>query len=77
MIGHNRIVQRINDALERKQHCSAAFLDITQAFNKVYCILASCYIRLTLNICSSTWLATSHRRKIGITERELLEESIL
>jgi hypothetical protein len=26
---------------------------------------------------SSTWLATSHRRKIGITEQELLQESIL
>jgi hypothetical protein len=25
----------------------------------------------------STWLATSHRRKIGITEQEFLEESIL
>jgi hypothetical protein len=31
-----RIVQRINEALERKQYCSAAFLDITQAFDKVW-----------------------------------------
>jgi hypothetical protein len=30
------IVQWINEALERKQYCSAAFLDITQAFNKVW-----------------------------------------
>jgi hypothetical protein len=30
------IVQRINEALESKQYCSAAFLDITQAFNKVW-----------------------------------------
>jgi hypothetical protein len=32
----HRIVQRINEALERKQYCSAAFLDITQAFDKVW-----------------------------------------
>jgi hypothetical protein len=31
----HRIVQRINEALERKEYCSAAFLDIPQAFNKV------------------------------------------
>jgi hypothetical protein len=30
-----RIVQEINEALERKQYCSATFLDITQAFDKV------------------------------------------
>jgi hypothetical protein len=30
----HRIVQRINEALERKQYCSAAFSDITQAFDK-------------------------------------------
>jgi hypothetical protein len=29
-------VQRINDALENKQYCSAAFLDISQAFDKVW-----------------------------------------
>jgi hypothetical protein len=32
----HRIVQRIKEALERKQYCSAAFLDITQAFDKVW-----------------------------------------
>jgi hypothetical protein len=32
----HRIVQQINEALERKQYCSAAFLDITQAFDKVW-----------------------------------------
>jgi hypothetical protein len=32
----HRIVQRINEALERKQYCSAAFLDITQAFDRVW-----------------------------------------
>jgi hypothetical protein len=32
----HRIAQRINEALEHKQYCSAAFLDITQAFNKVW-----------------------------------------
>jgi hypothetical protein len=32
----HRIVQRINEALEHKHYCSAAFLDITQAFNKVW-----------------------------------------
>jgi hypothetical protein len=31
----HRIVQQINKALERKQYCSAAFLDITQAFDIV------------------------------------------
>jgi hypothetical protein len=31
----HRIVQRINEALENKQYCSAAFLDISQAFDKV------------------------------------------
>jgi hypothetical protein len=30
------IVQRINKALENKQYCSAAFLDISQAFDKVW-----------------------------------------
>jgi hypothetical protein len=29
-------VQRINEALGNKQYCSAAFLDISQAFNKVW-----------------------------------------
>jgi hypothetical protein len=32
----HKIVQRINEALERKQYCSAEFLDITQAFDKVW-----------------------------------------
>jgi hypothetical protein len=32
----HRIAQWINEALEFKQYCSAAFLDITQAFNKVW-----------------------------------------
>jgi hypothetical protein len=32
----HRIVQRINEALQRKQPCSAAFLDITQAPDKVW-----------------------------------------
>jgi hypothetical protein len=31
----HRIV-RINEALENKQFCSAAFFDISQAFNKVW-----------------------------------------
>jgi hypothetical protein len=30
------IVQRISEALENKQYCSAAFLDISQAFDKVW-----------------------------------------
>jgi hypothetical protein len=30
------IEQRINEALENKQYCSAAFLDISQAFDKVW-----------------------------------------
>jgi hypothetical protein len=32
----HRIVQRINEALDNKQCCSAAFLDISQAFDKVW-----------------------------------------
>jgi hypothetical protein len=32
----HRIVWRINEALENKQYCSAAFLDISQAFDKVW-----------------------------------------
>jgi hypothetical protein len=31
-----RIVQKINEALENKQYCSAAFLDISQAFDKIW-----------------------------------------
>jgi hypothetical protein len=31
----HRIIQRINKALENKQYCSGAFLDISQAFNTV------------------------------------------
>jgi hypothetical protein len=30
-----RIVRRINEAFENKQYCSAAFLDISQAFDEV------------------------------------------
>jgi hypothetical protein len=32
----HQTIQRINEALENKQHCSAAFLDISQAFDKVW-----------------------------------------
>jgi hypothetical protein len=32
----HRVVQRIHKALENKQYCSAAFLDISQAFDKVW-----------------------------------------
>jgi hypothetical protein len=32
----HQIVQRINEALENKQNCSAAFLDISQPFDKVW-----------------------------------------
>jgi hypothetical protein len=32
----HRTLQRINEALERKQYCSATFLNITQAFDKVW-----------------------------------------
>jgi hypothetical protein len=32
----HRVVQRINEALENKQYCFAAFLDISQAFNEVW-----------------------------------------
>jgi hypothetical protein len=36
-IEHTRqIVQRINEALENKQYCSAAFLDISQVVDKVW-----------------------------------------
>jgi hypothetical protein len=37
----HRIVRRINEALENKQYCSAAFLDIFRAFDK-YGILDFC-----------------------------------
>jgi hypothetical protein len=32
----HHIIQRINESLEEKQYCSAAFLDISQAFDKVW-----------------------------------------
>jgi hypothetical protein len=32
----HRIVQRIKEALENKQYCSAAFLDVSHAFDKVW-----------------------------------------
>jgi hypothetical protein len=32
----HQIVQRIKEALENKQYCSAAFFDISQAFDKVW-----------------------------------------
>jgi retron-type reverse transcriptase len=32
----HRIIHRINDAFEHKAYCSAAFLDISQAFDKVW-----------------------------------------
>jgi hypothetical protein len=31
-----QIVHRINEALENKQYCCAAFLDISQAFDKMW-----------------------------------------
>jgi hypothetical protein len=31
----HRIVHKINEALETKQYCSAVFLEITQAFDRV------------------------------------------
>jgi hypothetical protein len=31
----HRIVQKLKEALENKKYCSAAFLDISQAFDKV------------------------------------------
>jgi hypothetical protein len=30
-----RVIERINEAVENKQYCSAAFLDISQAVDKV------------------------------------------
>jgi hypothetical protein len=32
----HRIIQRVNEALENMYSCSAAFLDISQAFDKVW-----------------------------------------
>jgi hypothetical protein len=32
----DRLTRRINEAPENKQYCSAAFLDISQAFDKVW-----------------------------------------
>jgi hypothetical protein len=32
----HQFVQRINEALENKQYCPAAFLDMSQAFDKVW-----------------------------------------
>jgi hypothetical protein len=32
----HRIVQKINEALGNMQYCSAAFLDISKAFDKVW-----------------------------------------
>jgi hypothetical protein len=32
----HRIVHKINEAIETKQYCSAAFLDISQAFDRVW-----------------------------------------
>jgi hypothetical protein len=31
----HRIIQKLNEALENKQYCSAEFLDVSQAFDKV------------------------------------------
>jgi hypothetical protein len=33
---HNRLVNKIHDDLESKRYCSAAFIDISQAFDKVW-----------------------------------------
>lgn len=32
----HRLVQKINNAIERKEYCSAVFLDNSQAFDKVW-----------------------------------------
>jgi hypothetical protein len=44
----HRIVQGINEALEREQYYSAAFLDITQAFDKVRLTGLLCKLKLSL-----------------------------
>jgi hypothetical protein len=44
----HRIVQRINEAQERKQYYSAAFLDITQVFDKVRHTELLCKLKLFL-----------------------------
>jgi hypothetical protein len=43
-----RLVQRINEALENKQCCSAAFLAISQAFDKVRHTALLCMLRQSL-----------------------------
>jgi hypothetical protein len=45
----HRIVQ-INETLENKQQCSAAFLDISQAFNKVWHTGLLYKLRLSLSL---------------------------
>jgi retron-type reverse transcriptase len=40
--------QKINEALENKRYCSAAFLDISQAFDKVWHIALLYKLRLFL-----------------------------
>jgi hypothetical protein len=37
----HQIVQRINEALENKQYCSAAFLDISQTLDKAWHLTGS------------------------------------
>jgi hypothetical protein len=32
----HRTIQRLKEALENKQYCSAAFLDVSRAFDKVW-----------------------------------------
>jgi hypothetical protein len=44
----HQIVQRINEALENKNYCSAVFLHISQAFDKVWHTGLLCKLRLPL-----------------------------
>ena len=62
----HRIVNKIHEALETKQYCSAAFLDITQAFDKVWHTGLLCKLRrfLPLNyfLLLKSYLSNRHFR---------------
>jgi hypothetical protein len=65
----HRIVQRINEALENKQYCSAAFSDISQAFDKVWHTGLQYKLRrsLPLNyfLIIKSYLHSRHRLKVS------------
>jgi hypothetical protein len=73
----HRIVQRINEALEHKQYCSAGFLDITEAFDKVWHTGLLYKLKLSLPLNYFLILKSYLQNRFVKTENEYTELSLV